>query len=67
MDKRRKAVHDLNNLLSVVMGNAELSAACLKDEDFEEIEERLSSILFAVQKASYILRQLKKPDVIIQE
>ena len=63
MDQKRKAIHDVNNLMTVIVGNAELSSMCLKDEDFSEIEERLESIIFAVQKASFILRELKKPDV----
>jgi hypothetical protein len=49
--------------MTVIVGNAELSSMCLKDEDFNEIEERLASIIFAVQKASYIIHNLKKPDV----
>lgn len=63
LNEKRKAIHDVNNLMTVIAGNAELSSMCLKDEDFNEIEERLASIIFAVQKASYIIHNLKKPDV----
>lgn len=50
--------HDVNNMLTVVKGQARLALECLAEEDFSGVEESLNDILQSSERTGNITRQL---------